>query len=104
MVTLTFCPGLRFCTPIFVPVCEGFGTIVTAFFVGFGFAVVVTVGSGVTVFSWERSLIVTLTFCPGRRLSICTFAPDPDGLGAILSVFLFAAGELLGRGVGVTEG
>ena len=70
MVTLTFCPGLRFCTPIFVPVCDGLGTIVTAFFVGFGFAVVATVGLGVAVFSWERSLIVTFIFCPGNKLSI----------------------------------
>ncbi len=74
MVTLTFCPGLRFCTPIFVPVCDGLGTIVTAFFVGFGFgfgfAVVATAGLGVAVFSWERSLIVTFIFCPGNKLSI----------------------------------
>jgi hypothetical protein len=106
MVTLTFCPGLRFCTPIFVPVCDGLGTIVTAFFVGFefGFAVVVTVGLGVTVFSLERSLIVTLTFCPGRRLSICIFAPDPDGFGTILSGFLLEVGVAEGVGVGFGDG
>jgi hypothetical protein len=74
MVTLTFCPGLRFCTPIFVPVCDGFGTIVTDFFVGFGvgFFVAVAFGVGVGFFvaNFERSLIVTFTFCPGKRLSI----------------------------------
>jgi len=53
-VTLTFCPGLRFCTPIFAPVCEGLGTIVTAFLVGVGF--------GLAVANFERSEIVTLTF------------------------------------------
>ena len=46
----------------------------TAFFVdvgfGFGFAVVVTLGFGVEVASFERSVIVTFNFCPGRRLSI----------------------------------
>ena len=97
---------MRFLIPTFVPDCEGFGTIVTAFF--FGFGVGLTVGFGVAVGSCDRSVIVTFTFCPGRRLSICTFALEPDGLGAILSVFLFAAGELLargvGEGVGVTEG
>jgi hypothetical protein len=56
--------------PNFVPVWEGFGTIVTAFLVGFGFAVDVTFGFGVAVFSCERSVIVTFTFWPGRRLSI----------------------------------
>ena len=61
--------------PTFVPDCEGFGTIVTAFFVGFGVGLTV----GFAVGSCERSLIVTFTFCPGRRLSICTFALDPDG-------------------------
>jgi ABC-type nitrate/sulfonate/bicarbonate transport system permease component len=45
MVTLTFCPGLRFCTPIFVPVSDGLGTIVTGFFVGLG--VGLTVGFAV---------------------------------------------------------
>ena len=110
MVTLTFCPGLRFCTPIFVPVCDGFGTIVTGFFVGFGvgFFVVVAFGVGVGALgaSVERSLIVTFTFWPGKRLSICTFAREPAGFGAMFKVFLFAAGELLGRGagVGVTAG
>ena len=50
--------------------------------------------------------MVTFTFCPGRRLSICTFALEPAGFGAMFKVFLFAAGELLGRGagVGVTAG
>jgi hypothetical protein len=71
-VTLTFCPGLRFCTPIFVPVCDGFGTIVTDFFVGFGagFFEVVAFGVGVFFVRSERSLIVTFTFCPGSKLSI----------------------------------
>ena len=72
MVTLTFCPGLRFCTPIFVPVCDGFGTIVTDFFVGLGvgFFVGVAFGTGALVANFERSLIVTFIFCPGKRLSI----------------------------------
>ena len=74
MVTLTFCPGLRFCTPIFVPVCDGFGTMVTDFFVGVGvgFFVAVAFGVGVGFFvaNFERSLIVTFTFCPGNKLSI----------------------------------
>jgi hypothetical protein len=61
MVTLTFCPGLRFCTPIFVPVCDGFGTIVTDFFVALG---VGALGASV-----DRSLIVTFTFWPGNKLS-----------------------------------
>jgi hypothetical protein len=73
MVTLTFCPGLRFCTPIFVPVSDGFGTIVTGFFVGFGFgfvvAVVFGVGVGALGASVERSLIVTFIFWPGNKLS-----------------------------------
>jgi hypothetical protein len=76
MVTLTFCPGLRFCTPIFVPVCDGFGTIVTDFLVGVGVGLVVDgafdegVGVGALGASVERSLIVTFTFCPGSKLSI----------------------------------
>jgi hypothetical protein len=76
MVTLTFCPGLRFCTPIFVPVCDGFGTIVTDFLVGVGVgffeAVAFNEGVGVGALgaSVERSLIVTFTFCPGSKLSI----------------------------------
>jgi hypothetical protein len=74
MVTLTFCPGLRFCTPTFVPVADGFGTIVTGFLVGLGvgFVVAVTFGVGVGDLgaSVERSLIVTFTFCPGNKLSI----------------------------------
>jgi hypothetical protein len=67
---------LRFCTPTFVPVSDGFGTIVTGFLVGFGvgFAVAVAFGVGVGVgdlgASVERSLIVTFTFCPGNKLSI----------------------------------
>ena len=59
-MTLTFCPGLRFCTPIFAPVCEGLGTIVTAFLVGVG--VGFGVGFGLAVANFERSEIVTLTF------------------------------------------
>jgi hypothetical protein len=30
---------------------------------------------------------VTFTFCPGNKLSICTFAFDPSGFGAMLRVF-----------------
>ena len=72
MVTLTFCPGLRFLIPTFVPDFSGFGTIVTAFFVGDGFGVGLVVGLavGVAVGSCERSLMVTFTFWPGKRLSI----------------------------------
>ena len=72
MVTLTFCPGFRFPTPTFVPDFSGFGTIVTAFFVGDGFGVGLVVGFtvGVAVGSCERSLMVTFTFWPGKRLSI----------------------------------
>ena len=76
MVTLTFCPGFRFPTPTFVPDFSGFGTIVTAFFVGDGFGVGLVVGLevglvvGVAVGSCERSLMVTFTFWPGKRLSI----------------------------------
>jgi hypothetical protein len=69
---------LRFCTPTFVPVSDGFGTIVTGSLVGFGvgFVVAVAVAFGVGVCvsdlgaSVERSLIVTFTFCPGNKLSI----------------------------------
>jgi len=46
MVTLTFCPGLRFCTPIFVPFFDGVGTIVTGFFLGLGVGVGVGLGVG----------------------------------------------------------
>jgi hypothetical protein len=62
---------LRFCTPIFVPVSDGFGTIVTGFFVGFGFVVAVAFGVGVGALgaSVERSLIVTFIFWPGNKLS-----------------------------------
>jgi hypothetical protein len=67
MVTLTFCPGFKFPTPIFVPVCDGFGTIVTDFFValGVGFGL----GVGALGASVDRSLIVTFTFWPGNKLS-----------------------------------
>jgi hypothetical protein len=34
---------------------------------------------------------VTLTLCPGFKLLIPTFAPLPDGLGAIETFFLDAA-------------
>ncbi len=48
MVTLTFCPGLRFCTPIFVPLFDGFGTMVTGFFVGLGVGLTVGFADGLT--------------------------------------------------------
>lgn len=44
---------------------------------------------------------MTLTFCPGFRFLIPTFAPLPDGLGAIETFFLlFAAAGELGFAVG----
>jgi hypothetical protein len=64
----------------------------------------VTLGFGVAVGSCERSLMVTFTFCPGRRLSISTFALDPDGFGAISTGFFVALDVDEGFGVGVDEG
>ena len=53
----------------------------TGFFdgVGVGFAVAL----GVAFFNLSSSEIVTFNFCPGNKLSICTFAPEPEGFGAI---------------------
>ncbi len=93
-MTLIFCPGLKFSIPTFAFVPEGFGTTLTGFFVvtlkllleGFGVGFTVALDDGLAVafgVATSPSLMVTLIFCPGFKLSIPTFALSPDAEGLI---------------------